>query len=82
MPHKFLEKAYSSLSGPTLEYAGLLWAGLRAHNADHFEYQAGRVITGAMKFTSKVKVWDELQLDSLAARHDAASLQIMHCIDW
>ncbi len=36
------------------------------------------MITGAIKFTPKVKVREELQLDSLAARHDAASLQIMH----
>ncbi len=83
MPCKCLDKAYSTVVRPTLEYASPLWAGLWAQDADHFEsiqYQAGRVITGAMKFTPKVKVREELQLDSLVARCDAASLQIMHRI--
>ncbi len=31
-----------------------------------------------MKFTPKAKVQEELQLDSLPTRRDAASLQIMH----
>ncbi len=78
---KSLDKAYSTVVRPTLEYASPLWAGLWAQDADHFEsiqYQAGRVITGATKFTPKVKVREELLLDSLAARCDAASLQIMY----
>ncbi len=81
MPHKCLDKAYSTVVRPTLEYAGPLWAGLEAQDADclkFIQYQVGRVITGAMKFTPKVKVREELQLDSLAATRDAASLQIMH----
>ncbi len=42
------------------------------------KYNAGRVIACAMKFSLKVNVREELQLDSLAGRRDAASLQIMH----
>ncbi len=63
MPRKCLDKAYSTVVRPTLEYAGPLWAGLRAQDADHLEsiqYQAGRVITDTMKFTPKVKVQEEL----------------------
>ncbi len=59
MPHKCLDKAYSTVIRPTLEYAGPLWAGLGAQDADCLEsiqYQAGRMITGATKFTPKVKV--------------------------
>ncbi len=53
MPHKCLDKAYSTVVRPTLEYAGPLLAELRAQDADHLEsiqYQAGRLITGTMKF--------------------------------
>ncbi len=59
MPCTCLDKAYSTVVRPTLEYACHLWAGLRAQDADYLEsiqYQAGRVITGTMKFTPKVKV--------------------------
>ncbi len=59
MPCKCLHKAYSTLVRPTLEYAGPLWTGRKAQDADclkSIQYQAGRVITGTMKFTSKVKV--------------------------
>ncbi len=60
MPHKCLEKSSSTVvRHPTLLYASALWAGLWAQDADCIEsipYQAGTVITGAMKFTPKVKV--------------------------
>ncbi len=58
MPRRCLDKAYSTVVRPTLEYAGPLWVALGAQDADHLEFiqwQAGRVITGAMKFTPKTK---------------------------
>ncbi len=59
MPHKCLDKAYSTVVRPTLEYAGPLLAVLRAQDADTLEciqYHAGRVIPGAMTFTPNIKV--------------------------
>ncbi len=59
MPRKYLDKGYSTIVRPTLEYAGPLWAGLRVQDADRLEsiqHQAGRVTTGAMKFFPKEKV--------------------------
>ncbi len=81
IPGKCLDKAYSTVKRPTLQYTRPLWAGLRAQDADRLksiQYQTGIVVTGAMTFTPKVKVRKELQLDSLDARCDAASLPIMH----
>ncbi len=83
MPHKCLAKAYSSVVRTTLEYTRSLSIALGAHDADRLKFiqcQSGRVITGTMKFTPKVKFQEEVQLNSLIARHDAASLQVMHCI--
>ena len=81
MPRQCLEKAYTTVIRPTVEYASPLWDGLSVQDTDRLEsiqYHAGRVITGAMKYTPKTNVNAELQLDSLATRRKASSLQIMH----
>ncbi|XP_078621296.1 uncharacterized protein LOC144887771 [Branchiostoma floridae x Branchiostoma japonicum] len=76
-----LETAYFALVRPKLEYASALLGDLASSASrllEQVQYQAGLLVTGAMKGTPKSNLLQELEWDTLATRRQLNSLTIMY----
>lgn len=81
MPRSFLLTAYKSIIRPSLEYASPLWAGLGVDDTkrlDSIQYRACMIATRAMKCSSSEKLRQDVQVDTLSQRRDAAALCVLH----
>ena len=63
-----LRKVYISLLSPLMEYADVLWDGCTESESDllgHVQYEAAKIVTGAMKGTSKHRIMQEIEWEDL-----------------
>ena len=67
-----LRKLYKSLVRPLIEYADVLWdAGCTESESDlleHVQYEAAKIVTGAMKGTSEHRLMQEIGWEDLKTR--------------
>ena len=66
-----LRKLYKSLVRPLMEYADVLWDGCTDSESDlleHVQYEAAKIVTGAMKGTSKHRLMQEIGWEDLKTR--------------
>ena len=66
-----LRKLYKSLVRPLMEYADVLWDGCTDSESDlleHVQYKAAKIVTGAMKGTSKQRLMQEIGWEDLKTR--------------
>ena len=66
-----LRKLYKSLVRPLIEYADVLWEGCTESESDlleHVQYEAAKIVTGAMKGTSKHRLMQEIGWEDLKTR--------------
>lgn len=66
-----LRKLYKSLVRPLMEYADVLWDGCTDSESDlleHVQYEAAKIVTGAMKGTSKQRLMQEIGWEDLKTR--------------
>ena len=66
-----LRKLYKSLVRPLMEYADVLWDGCTDSESDileHVQYEAAKIVTGAMKGTSKQRLMQEIGWEDLKIR--------------
>lgn len=66
-------RLYKSLVRPVMEYADVIWSGCTDTESDHFEhadvqYEAAKVVTGAIKGTSRQRLLEELGWESIKTR--------------
>ncbi|KAI8495333.1 hypothetical protein Bbelb_267880 [Branchiostoma belcheri] len=81
LPREALETAYNTLVRTKLEYASVLFSNIgttACKTLEQVQYQAGRLVSGAMARTPRLKLLEELEWDSLAARRDYNRLLIMY----
>lgn len=72
-----LSKLYKSLIRPAMEYADVLWDGCSESESDLIEfvqYQSAKVVTGAMKGTSKTRLSEELAWEDMKTRRSMHKL--------
>ena len=72
-----LAKLYKSLIRPIMEYADVLWDGCTENDSDLLEfvqYEAAKVVTGAMRGTSRQRLLAELSWDELKTRRSTHKL--------
>ena len=66
-----LERLYKSLVRPVLEYADVVWDGCTESECDlleHVQYEAAKIVTGAIKGTSKHRLVLELGWEEMRSR--------------
>ena len=66
-----LRKLYKSLVRPQMEYADVLWDGRTESESDfleHVQYEAAKMVTGAMDGTNKHRLMQEIGWEDLKAR--------------
>ena len=66
-----LRKLYKSLVRPLIEYADVLWDGCTESESDlleHVQYEAAKIVTRAMKGTSKHHLMQEIGWEDLKTR--------------
>ncbi len=71
MSRDTLGKLYKSLICPVMEYVDILWDNGIASNCDlleHGQYEAAKIVTGAIKGTSKHCLTQELGWESMSTR--------------
>ncbi|KAI8483419.1 hypothetical protein Bbelb_388820 [Branchiostoma belcheri] len=76
-----LEMAYNTMVRPKLEYAAVLLGDLSCSSSKMLErvhYQAGCLITGALRRTPSSVVMQELEWDSLSTRRQFHSMVLMY----
>ena len=64
-------RLYKSLIRPVMEYADVIWSGCTDTESDlleHVPYEAGKVVTGAIKGTSRQRLLEELGWESMKTR--------------
>ena len=70
LSRNILERLYKSLVRPVMEYADVVWDGCTESECDlleHVQYEAAKIVTGAIKGTSKHRLalelgWEEMRL--------------------
>ncbi|KAI8484174.1 hypothetical protein Bbelb_381280 [Branchiostoma belcheri] len=81
LPREALETAYNTLVRSKLEYASILLCNIgttASTTLEQVQYHAGRLVSGAMARTPRVKLLEELEWDSLATRRDYNRLLLMY----
>ncbi|KAI8510712.1 hypothetical protein Bbelb_116280 [Branchiostoma belcheri] len=81
LPREALETAYNTLVRTKLEYASILLCNIgttASTTLEQVQYHAGRLVSGAMARTPRVKLLEELEWDSLATRRDYNRLLLMY----
>ena len=76
-----LEMAYTTMVRPKLEYASVLFGDLASSSnkmLEHVHYQAGCLITGALRRTPSSIVMQELEWDNLSTRRHFHSMVLMY----
>ena len=66
-----LGKLYKSLIRPVMEYADVLWDNGIASDCDlldHVQYEVAKIVTGAIKGTSKHRLMQEVGWESMSTR--------------
>ena len=66
-----LTKLFKSLVRPVMEYADVLWDGCTESESDlleHVQYEAAKIVTGAMKGTSKQRLMQETGWEDMKVR--------------
>ena len=61
----------NSLVRPVMEYADVIWSGCTDTESDlleHVQYEAAKVVTGAIKGTSRQRLLEELGWESMKSR--------------
>ena len=64
----YFKKIYISLLRPLMVYADVLWDGCTESESDllgHVQYEAAKIVTGAMKGTSKHRNMQEIEWEDL-----------------
>ena len=76
-------KLYKSLIRPVMEYADVLWDGCTESESDlleHVQYEAAKLVTGAMKGTSKHCLMKEVGWESMSTRRKIHKLTLYYKI--
>ena len=74
---------YKSLIRPVMEYADVIWDGCSEYESNILEgiqYEAARVVTGAIKGTSKGRLLNELCWEDLKTRRYLHKMFFLHKI--
>ena len=72
-----LRKLYKSVIRPVMAYADVLWDGCTDEGSELLEsvqYEAGKVVTGAMRGTSRFRLMTELGWEDMKVRRDIHKL--------
>ena len=72
-----LDNLYKALIRPILEYADVLWDNCSLSECDLIEsiqYESARVVTGAMKGTSRSRLLEELSWEDMKTRRSMLNL--------
>ena len=78
LDHSILTSLYKSLIRPLLEYGDVIWNNCYDCDSalvDSVQYEAARLVTGAIKGTSSARLYKELALESLTFRKKLHILQ-------
>ena len=78
-----LGKLYKSLIRPVMEYADVLWDNGIASDCDlleHVQYEAAKIVTGAIKGTSKHRLMQEVGWESMSTRRKIHKLILYYKI--
>jgi hypothetical protein len=76
-------KLYKSLIRPVMEYADVLWDSCTESESDileHVQYEAAKLVTGAMKGTSKHRLMREVGWESMSTRRKIHKLILYYKI--
>jgi hypothetical protein len=83
LPRECLEKLYTTMVRPILEYGGVLFDGSpdsHTEPLDKVQREAGLVCTGAYKHTKTVRLMEEVGWDSLGSRRARQRSTLMYKI--
>jgi hypothetical protein len=78
-----LDNLYKALIRPILEYAHVLWDNCSLSECDlidSIQYESARVVTGAMKGTSRSKLLEELSWEDMKTRRSMHKLVLYYKI--
>ena len=78
-----LDNLYKALIRPILEYADVLWDNCSLSECDLIEsiqYESARVVTGAMKSTSRSRLLEELSWEDMKTRRSMHKLVLYYKI--
>ena len=78
-----LETIYKSFIRPILEYGSVVWDGCAQadeHQLENIQLAAARIVTGAMRTTANVKLYEETGWETLSKRRERNKLIFMYKI--
>ncbi len=81
LDRRTLETMYMSFIRPKLEYADIIWADLNENQSEQIELiqkRAGRIVSGAIKGTSRQVIYNELGWVPLEARREQHIVLFIH----
>ena len=83
LDRKTLDILYKSFIRPLLEYGGIVWDGCGEQNKlklENVQYEAGRVVYGAIKGTVRDHVYGEWGWELLSSRRYRRRMMTFHSI--
>ncbi len=83
LPRSSLEVIYLSFIRPIMEYADVVWDHMTDQDCtllENIQLAAARVVTGAIRYTSHAKIYEECGWDTLQARREKHKLALFHKI--
>jgi len=81
LSHNTLEVLFNSWIRPSLEYAGVVWdvcSGSDSNLLESLQIEGARVVTGALKWTNRVSLLNELYWVDLSVRGKFHKLRLMY----
>ncbi len=83
LPRSSLEMIYISFIQPVMEYADVVWDNMTDQDCtllENIQLAAARVVTGAIRYTSHAKIYEECGWDTLQSRREKHKLALFHKI--
>ncbi len=83
LPRSSLEVIYISFIRPIMEYADVVWDYMTDEDCtllENIQLAAARVVTGAIRYTSHAKIYEECGWDTLKSRRESHKLALFHKI--
>ncbi len=83
LPRSSLEIIYVSFIRPIMEYADVVWDYMTDQDCtllENVQLAAARVVTGAIRYTSHAKIYEECGWDTLKSRRENHKLALFHKI--
>ncbi len=83
LPRSSLEVIYISFIRPIMEYADVVWDYMTEQDStllENIQLAAARVVTGAIRYTSHARIYEECGWDTLKSRREKHKLALFHKI--